>query len=60
MAFEHPTEQLLEAIFGCIEQDVVPKTRKGVESGCKVFGAAILRKSDLSLVSDVSASAGRD
>ena len=33
-----------------IEQDIVPLTRAGVARGDKVFGAAILRKSDLSLV----------
>ena len=33
-----------------IEQDVLPLTERGVAQGNKVFGAAILRKSDLSLV----------
>lgn len=33
-----------------IEQDVVPLTRAGVARGNKLFGAAILRRSDLSLV----------
>ena len=33
-----------------IEEDIVPKTRAGVAAGNKLFGAAILRKSDLSLV----------
>lgn len=33
-----------------IEQHIIPLTRDGVASGNKVFGAAILRKSDLSLV----------
>lgn len=33
-----------------IEHDVIPMTRAGVAAGNKVFGAAILRKSDLSLV----------
>ena len=33
-----------------IEQNIVPKTREGVASGNKLFGAAILRKADLSLV----------
>jgi len=33
-----------------IEHDVIPMTRAGVADGNKVFGAAILRKSDLSLV----------
>ncbi|MHA1189067.1 MAG: nucleoside deaminase [Alphaproteobacteria bacterium] len=33
-----------------IENDIVPLTRSGVETGNKLFGAAILKKSDLSLV----------
>jgi tRNA(Arg) A34 adenosine deaminase TadA len=33
-----------------IETDILPLTEKGVAAGNKVFGAAILRKSDLSLV----------
>ncbi|WP_084364389.1 nucleoside deaminase [Rhizobium sp. RU36D] len=33
-----------------MEQDILPLTAKGVSAGNKVFGAAILRKSDLSLV----------
>ncbi len=33
-----------------IEHDIVPMTRAGVAAGNKVFGAAILRKADLSLV----------
>ncbi|CAN7431734.1 nucleoside deaminase [Rhizobium sp. LjRoot30] len=33
-----------------MEKDILPLTEKGVAVGNKVFGAAILRKSDLSLV----------
>ena len=33
-----------------IENDILPLTKKGVADGNKIFGAAILRKSDLSLV----------
>jgi tRNA(Arg) A34 adenosine deaminase TadA len=33
-----------------IEHDILPLTERGVAQGNKVFGAAILRKSDLSLV----------
>lgn len=33
-----------------IEHDIVPLTRRGVAAGDKVFGAALLRKDDLSLV----------
>lgn len=37
-------------LLDVIEQDIVPLTRDGVARGNKVFGAAILRKSDLSVV----------
>ena len=33
-----------------IEEDIVPLTARGVSIGCKVFGAAVLKKDDLSLV----------
>lgn len=42
--------QLLERLIDVIERDVLPLTEKGVAAGNKVFGAAVLRKSDLSLV----------
>ena len=41
-----PASRLLDVI----ELDILPLTEKGVATGNKVFGAAILRKSDLSLV----------
>lgn len=37
-------------LLDVIERDIVPLTRDGVAKGNKVFGAAILRKSDLSVV----------
>lgn len=37
-------------LLDVIEHDILPLTTKGVATGNKVFGAAILRKSDLSLV----------
>ncbi|MCX8997751.1 nucleoside deaminase [Rhizobiaceae bacterium BDR2-2] len=37
-------------LLDVIEKDILPLTVKGVAFGNKVFGAAILRKSDLSLV----------
>ncbi|MEP4380360.1 MAG: nucleoside deaminase [Alphaproteobacteria bacterium] len=37
-------------LLNVIEEDIVPLTRAGVATGNKLFGAAILRKSDLSLV----------
>lgn len=42
--------QLAERLLTVIEEDILPLTEKGVADGNKVFGAAILRKSDLSLV----------
>ena len=37
-------------LLDVIEHDILPLTAKGVDEGNKVFGAAILKKSDLSLV----------
>jgi len=42
--------RLVDRMLETVEQDIVPLTRQGVRHGNKVFGAAILRKSDLSLV----------
>ena len=45
------TETSLAArLLDVIERDILPLTAEGVARGNKVFGAAILRKSDLSLV----------
>lgn len=41
---------LLEKLIDVIEQDIIPLTEQGVAEGNKVFGAALLNKSDLSLV----------
>jgi len=41
---------LAKRLLDVIEFDILPLTRKGVAAGNKVFGAAILDKSDLSLV----------
>nr|WP_027486415.1 nucleoside deaminase [Allorhizobium undicola] len=40
------TARLLEVM----EKDIIPLTEQGVAAGNKIFGAALLRKSDLSLV----------
>ena len=40
----------LDRLFDVIEQEIVPKTAEGVAKGNKLFGAAILRKDDLSVV----------
>ncbi|MCM2474791.1 nucleoside deaminase [Rhizobium sp. CG5] len=41
---------LTARLLDVIEHDILPLTAQGVAAGNKVFGAAILRKSDLSLV----------
>ncbi|MCL6708763.1 nucleoside deaminase [Pseudomonas sp. R2.Fl] len=41
---------LAARLLDVIEHDILPLTEKGVAAGNKVFGAAILRKSDLSVV----------
>src|SRR6476620_3424461 len=41
---------LISRLLDVIEHDIVPLTQKGIVRGNKLFGAAILRKSDLSLV----------
>src|SRR6218665_319790 len=44
------TALLVSRLLDVIEFDIAPVTRKGVARGNKLFGAAILRKSDLSVV----------
>jgi len=41
---------LIDRLLDVIETDIVPRTREGVAAGNKLFGAAILRKSDRSIV----------
>ena len=41
---------LIDRLLDVIEHDIVPKTAEGVEHGNKLFGAAILRRDDRSLV----------
>jgi tRNA(Arg) A34 adenosine deaminase TadA len=61
MAIRYPTEAdlarftddkaaFLDRLLGVIEHEIVPLTRAGVAQGNKVFGGAVLRKSDLSTV----------
>lgn len=50
MSEEHETQRLLDALFGTMEAEIIPTTELGVAAGNKVFGAALLRKSDLSTV----------
>lgn len=42
--------ELIDRLLTVIADDIVPVTRAGVAGGNKIFGAALLRKSDLSLV----------
>lgn len=44
------TDVLFNRILDVIEFDIVPRTRKAVEIGSKVFGAAVINKADHSLV----------
>ncbi|MCY1668641.1 deaminase [Rhizobium sp. SL86] len=44
------TKTIAARLLDVIEEDIIPLTARGVSQGNKVFGAAILRKSDLSLV----------
>lgn len=48
--YGHDKEAFLDRVLQAIESEVAPKTRVGVSEGNKLFGAAILRKSDLSSV----------
>jgi tRNA(Arg) A34 adenosine deaminase TadA len=41
---------LIDRLLDVIEKDIMPKTAEGVARGNKLFGAAILRKEDRSLV----------
>ena len=44
------TEKLLEKSLDIFTKEILPLTEKGVSEGNKIFGAAILKKKDLSLV----------
>ena len=44
------TEKLLEKSLDIFVKEILPITEKGVSEGNKIFGAAILKKKDLSLV----------
>jgi tRNA(Arg) A34 adenosine deaminase TadA len=45
-----PEPRLIDRLLSVMETEIVPLTQAGVRTGNKVFGAAILWKSDLSLV----------
>jgi len=40
----------IDKLFSALEEEIVPKTEQGVLAGHKIFGAAILKKSDFSVV----------
>jgi len=44
------TGVLVDRLLAVLRDDVLPLTREGVHDGNKVFGAAVLRESDLELV----------
>ena len=44
------THRFVARLLEVIENDIVPLTRDSVENGNKIFGAAIIEKSDFSLV----------
>jgi tRNA(Arg) A34 adenosine deaminase TadA len=46
----HSPTALLDALCTCIDKDIHPLSARAVAAGSKLFGAAILRKSDLSVV----------
>ena len=43
-------EKTLEKILNVFLNEVLPLTEKGVAKGSKIFGAAIIKKDDLSVV----------
>ena len=43
---ENDTSRLAERLLEVIETDILPLTTAGVAAGNKIFGAALLRKSD--------------
>lgn len=50
MESTHSTEQLVARLLSVTESSIVPLTRSQVSSGSKLFGAAILARSSLDLV----------
>jgi tRNA(Arg) A34 adenosine deaminase TadA len=50
MTQQHETAGLLDALLGAMESGIIPATEAGVAAGNKIFGAALLKKSDLSTV----------
>ncbi len=48
--FKKPIPEVLDRVLTVLEDEVVPKTMTGVRAGNKLFGAAILKKDDLTTV----------
>ncbi|ETS59475.1 hypothetical protein PaG_06393 [Moesziomyces aphidis] len=48
--YGHTPSALASRLLGVIHESIIPLTTAGVSRGCKVFGAAILSKSTLSVV----------
>ena len=46
----HPPAQLIERMLSVLVGEILAETRDGVAAGNKLFGAAVLRRDDLSLV----------
>ena len=44
------SEKALEKFLNVFVKEILPLTEKGVKEGNKIFGAAILKKEDFSLV----------
>jgi tRNA(Arg) A34 adenosine deaminase TadA len=47
---DNPSDNLCKRILDVIATDIIPLTRQSIKLGNKIFGAAILKKSDMSLV----------
>lgn len=45
-----PSVELIKRLLSVIENDILPLTQRGVSAGNKLFGAALLHKSDYSLL----------
>ncbi len=50
MTQESSAAGIIDALLDAMEHQIIPMTEEGVAAGNKIFGAAVLRKSDLSVV----------
>lgn len=50
MAQQNSTPHLINELLDAMEHRIIPATEAGVAAGNKIFGAALLRKSDFSVV----------